>query len=181
MAIKICDKFCGESHEYECKPHKHSNIHILCSHISTRLSSHPRHRQNTVYRVPLAATVFHSLQRHVGVNSYWTSTFPASFLKLAAFSCTYVYRHGRLESVRVLAALTTFRVAKVPYDVVKHERSYKKNLELLRTHSAVFPTGADLKVYCKGTRAMTMYCEFIKVLQPSKGTLMIYRKYTLAI
>lgn len=79
----------------------------------------------------------------------------------------------------MLAALTTFRVAKVPYDVVKHERSYKKNLELLRKHSAVFPTGADLKVYCKGTRAMKRCCEGIKVVQPSKGTLNVYHEYAL--
>lgn len=55
-----------------------SHIHILCSHISTRFLSHPRHRQKN--GVPLAAAVFHSLQRPVDANSYRTSTFPAPFL-----------------------------------------------------------------------------------------------------
>lgn len=84
----------------------------------------------------------------------------------------YVHRRGRLESVHVLSALTTFRVAKIPYDAIGDERSYKKNLVLLRSHSAVVPTGADLKVSCKGTRAIKRYSKgrkALKVKRHSKG------------
>lgn len=87
-----------------------------------------------------------------------------------------MYRHGRLESVNAVPALTIFRVAKVPYDAIENERSYKKNLELLRSHWTVFPTGADLKVYLvhfKGTRAIKRYSKGLYVLQLSKGPLKV--------
>lgn len=53
---------------------------------------------------------------------------------------------SRLEAIGAVAAGTTFRVAKIPYHAVQEKQAYEENLEILQTHAAVFPTGADLKV-----------------------------------